>query len=98
MRQLDVTVGVAYDTDLSAALAIINEVLAANARVLKDPAPVVQPLQLGDSAVAIAVRPWVQVQDQGPASGEVCAEVLTAFRARGVVMPPPQREVRIRRE
>ena len=98
VRQLDVTVGVAYDTDLSAALAIIHEVLAANARVLKDPAPVVQPLQLGESAVAIAVRPWVQVQDQGPASGEVCAEVLTAFRARGVVMPCPQREVRIRTE
>lgn len=95
VRQLDVTVGVAYDTDLMAALAIIREVLAANPRVLKDPAPVVQPLQLGDSAVAIAVRPWVPVEEQGAASGEVCAEVLAAFRARGVVIPPPQREVRI---
>jgi small conductance mechanosensitive channel len=96
VRQLDVTVGVAYDTDLTAALAIIREVLAANPHVLRDPAPVVQPLQLGDSAVAIAVRPWVPVQDQGAASGEVCAAVLAAFRARGVVMPFPQREVRIR--
>ena len=95
VRQLDFTVGVAYDTDLTAALAIIREVLAANPRVLKDPAPIVQPLQLGDSAVAIAVRPWVPVQDQGAVSGEVCAAVLAAFRARGVVMPPPQREVRI---
>jgi small conductance mechanosensitive channel len=58
--------------------------------------PVVQPLQLGDSAVAIAVRPWVPVQEQGAASGEVCAAVLAAFRARGVVMPFPQREVHIR--
>jgi small conductance mechanosensitive channel len=96
VRQLDVTVGVAYDTDLPAALAIIREVLAANPRVLRDPAPVVQPLQLGDSAVAIAVRPWVPVQDQGTASGEVCAALLAAFRARGVVMPVPQREVHIR--
>ena len=96
VRQLDVTVGVAYDTDLTVALAIINEVLAANSRVLKDPAPVVQPLQLGESAVALAVRPWVLVEDQGAASGEVCAAVLEAFRARGVIMPPPQREVLIR--
>jgi small conductance mechanosensitive channel len=95
IRQLDVTVGVAYDTDLAAALGTIREVLAANPRVLRDPPPVVQPLQLGESAVALAVRPWVQVQDQGVASGEVCAAVLAAFRARGVIMPPARREVRI---
>ena len=96
IRQLDVTVGVAYDTDLTAALAIIHEALAANPRVLKDPAPFVQPLHLGDSAVALAVRPWVLVEDQGAASGEVCAAVLEAFRARGVVMPFPQRDVHLR--
>ena len=95
IRQLDVTVGVAYDTDLAAALAIIREVLAANPRVLQDPPPVVQPLQLGESAVALAVRPWVLAQHQGAAGGEVCAAVLAAFRARGVSMPVPQREVRI---
>jgi small conductance mechanosensitive channel len=96
IRQIDLTVGVAYDTDLPAALAIIREVLAANPRVLADPAAVVAPLQLGESAVALAVRPWVLVEDQGAAGGEVCAAVLEAFRARGVVMPPPQREVHLR--
>ena len=96
VRQLDFTVGVAYDTDLDAALAIIREVLAANPRVLRDPAPVVAPPQLGESAVALAVRPWVLVEDQGAAGGEVCAAVLEAFRARGVVIPIPQREVHLR--
>jgi small-conductance mechanosensitive channel len=51
-----------------------------------------------DTMLELAVRFGPRVLDQGPASGEVCAEVLTAFRARGVVMPPPQREVHIRRE
>lgn len=46
--------------------------------------------------MALAVRPWVLVEDQGAASGEVCAAVLEAFRTRGVVMPPPQREVHLR--
>jgi small conductance mechanosensitive channel len=96
LRQLDFTVGVAYDTDLTAALAIVREVLAANPRVLQDPAPVVAPVQLGESAVALAVRPWVLVEDQSAAGGEVCAAVLEAFRARGVVMPFPQREVYLR--
>jgi small conductance mechanosensitive channel len=95
VRQLDLSVGVAYDTDLGQALAVIRGVLNSNPRVLRDPPAVVQPVQLGDSAVAIAVRPWVPVADQGVASGEVYAAVLAALRARGVVMPFPQREVRI---
>ncbi|HYL02987.1 MAG TPA: mechanosensitive ion channel family protein [Steroidobacteraceae bacterium] len=95
IRQLDVTVAVAYDTDLRRALAGIGEVLAANPRVLKDPAAVVQPVQFGESALLIAVRPWVPVEHQGQVSGEVYAAVLEAFRARGVVMPVPQREVRL---
>jgi small conductance mechanosensitive channel len=95
IRQLDVTVGVAYDTDLKVPLAVIDEVLQANPRVLKDPVPLVQPVQFRDSAVAIAVRPWVSAVDQGAATGEIYAAVLEAFRARGVVMPFPQREVRL---
>jgi small conductance mechanosensitive channel len=95
IRQLDITVGVAYHTDMSAAVAAINAVLAANPRVLKDPAPVVQTNQLGDSAVNIGVRPWVLVPDYVAASGEINGAILESFRSRGVVMPFPQREVRL---
>src|SRR5580658_222072 len=95
IRQLDVSVGVAYDTDLPRALALIEEVLRANARILTEPAAVVQPVQLGDSSVGIAVRPWVLVEDLTAAGGEITAAVLAAFNARGVVIPVPQREVRL---
>ena len=95
IRQLDVSVGVAYDTDINVPLAAIREVLDANARVLKDPQAVVQAVQLADSAVCIAVKPWVAVADQGVVTGEVNAALLAAFRARGIVIPFPQREVRL---
>lgn len=95
IRQLDVAVGVAYDTDLAMLVRIIREVLGANPRVLRDPEAVVQPIQFGDYSVGIAVRPWVLVQDQVSASGEVYAALLEALRTRGVVMPVPQREVRL---
>lgn len=95
IRQLDVSVGVAYDTDINVPLQAIREVLDANARVLKDPQPVVQAVQLADSAVNIAVKPWVAVADQGVAAGEVTAALLAAFRARGIVIPLPQREIRL---
>ncbi len=95
IRQLDLSVGVAYDTDLSGALSVIEAILQSNARVLKDPPPVVQAILLGDWAVKIGVRPWVRVQDYVAASGEINREVLESFRSRGIVMPLPQREVRL---
>jgi len=95
IRQLDVSVGVAYDTDIRLPLQVIREVLDANEKILKDPLPVIQTTQLADSAVYIAVKPWVAVSDQGAATGEVNAALLEAFRARGIVIPFPQREVRL---
>lgn len=95
IRQLDVVVGVAYSTDLNAALAAVNEVLTLNPRVLKDPAPVVRVSMLADSSINIAVKPWVNVPDFGLAGGEVNKAIVEEFRARKISIPFPQREVRM---
>jgi small conductance mechanosensitive channel len=95
IRQLDITVGVAYDTDMTAAFAAIAEILHANPRVLRDPGPIVQTLLLGDSSVNIGIRPWVSVSDYRAALGEINTAVLETFRARGIEIPFPQREVRV---
>jgi small conductance mechanosensitive channel len=95
IRQVEVSVGVAYDSDLGVVVDLIRGVLRANPRVLQDPQPVVQPMQFGDSSISIAVKPWVAVQDQVQVTGEIYAGVLAALRARGVVIPAPQREVRL---
>lgn len=89
IRQVDLRVGVAYATDLAAAVAAIKEVLAANPRVLKDPAPLVQAAALGDYAVNIAIKPWVAVKDFGPVPGEINPAVLAAFQDRGIHVPFP---------
>ena len=95
VRQLDIAVGVAYDTDLNQALAAINEVLQANPRVLKEPAPVIQTIMLADSSVNIGIKPWVTVPDYVAAGGEINKAVLETFRVRNIVIPFPQREVRL---
>jgi small conductance mechanosensitive channel len=96
LRQLDVEVGVAYDTDVTAALRVVEETLRANARVLQDPKPVIGVARLAESKVAIAVKPWVNVPDFAPAGAEVSKAILEAFRQRNIVIPVPQREVRMR--
>jgi small conductance mechanosensitive channel len=95
IRQLDLVVGVAYGTDLKQALAAIREVLAANRRVLGEPEPVILVLTLADSSVDIGVKPWVKVVDFNDAAGEINQAILETFRARGIVIPFPQREVRL---
>ena len=95
LRQLEIEVNATYGADLPALVALIREVLQANPRVVRDPVPVVAPARFDDSSIAIAVKPWVAVQDQVPAPGEIYAAVHEAFRARGVAVPVPQREVRL---
>ena len=95
IRQLDVMVGVAYDTDLNKALSAIDEVLQNNPRMLKDPVPAVAVSVLAPSSINIAVKPWVNVQDYGPAGGELKKTIVETFRSRNIVIPFPQHEVRM---
>jgi small conductance mechanosensitive channel len=94
LRQLAVEVSIALDADLAAAQAAIQDVLRANARVLKEPAPAVLVNRLGGS-VSIFVGPWVNVPDYGSATSEINQAILEAFRLRNVAAPVPQREVRM---
>jgi small conductance mechanosensitive channel len=95
IRQLDIVVGVAYDTNLTMALGTINEILRANARVLNEPVPVIQTSQLANSSILVAVKPWVAVTDFVAAAGEINQAIVEGFRGRGIVIPFPQHEVRL---
>jgi small conductance mechanosensitive channel len=95
VRQSEILVGVAYESDLTAALSAIREVVKANPRVLAEPTPVVQVNVLADSAVQIAIRPWVAVSDFGVVSGELNLSLAENLRRRGIAIPYPQREVRL---
>ena len=95
IRQISIVARVAYDTDLNQALAVIDETLRSNPRVLKDPAPVIQVSVLDDSSINIAAKPWTTVPDYSAAQGEINKAIVEVFRGRNIVIPFPQREVRI---
>ncbi len=95
IRQANLSVGVAYDTDLNRALEVISRVLAANPRVLKTPAPVIGTSSLGDSAVILAVKPWAALADFNPMKAELNKAILEALRAADITIPFPQREIRV---
>ncbi len=95
IRQLDVVVGVSYGTDVNQALSAIDEILRANPRVLRDPAPGIGVARLADASVKLNVNPWVNVPDYVAAVSEINQAILETFRARNIDMPFPQLEVRM---
>ena len=95
IRQSAVQVGVAYESDLPLALRTAHELVTANSRVLADPAPSVSIALLGESAIQIAIKPWVGVGDFGTVEGELNLAIVDEFRKRGIAIPFPQREVRL---
>ena len=94
IRQLDLGVQVAYATNLETAVTTVREVLAANRRVLADPAPVVQAVSLGEYAIRIAIRPWVAVKDFGATPGEINPAIVRAFETAGIEIAVPMHVVR----
>lgn len=95
IRQLDMTLGVSYGSDLGQVLELIREVLEAHPRVLKEPAPVVGIASLGESSINISIKPWTSVPDFNPARAELYQTLLEQCRANQVEIPFPQREVRM---
>lgn len=95
IRQLHLTVNVAYSTNLTAALALIREILAQNPGVLKDPAPAVGISQLGESGITISIDPWASVADMGRVQGELNQALIEQFRSAHVDLPIPKQEVRL---
>ena len=95
MRQMSLTVGVAYDADIKLAIATSKAILDQNPKVLKDPAPVVGVSSLADSSVVLSIMPWVAVPDYFVAQTEVNQAIIEQFAQKGISIPLPQQEVRI---
>lgn len=89
IRQVHLTVEVAYKTDLDQALAIVREVVAAHPHVLKDPASSIGVSNLGHPAVTIAVEPWTPVLHYASIQGELNKAIIERFRAAQIEFPPP---------
>jgi len=95
MRQLHLSVAVPHGSDLAAVLALTREVVAANPRVLTQPAAVVGVAQIEATGVRIGVNPWVRVPDVVAAEGEIYRTLVERFGTAGVGVPLPRQEIQL---
>lgn len=97
-RRIDLVIGIGYGDDIKKARDLINQVLEADATVLKDPAPTVMLLELGASSVDFAVRPWVKSADYWTTRAAVLEAIKTTFDKEGVSIPYPQQDIHLFKE
>ncbi|MGD8174685.1 mechanosensitive ion channel family protein [Marinimicrobium sp. ARAG 43.8] len=97
-RRVDMVFGISYDDDIKQAKDVINAVLAADERVLKDPAPTVAVSALADSSVNLIVRPWANTGDYWPLFWDMTERIKLELEANGMTIPFPQRDVHIYQE
>jgi small conductance mechanosensitive channel len=94
-RRLDLVFGVSYGDDLDKVKRVINEVLAEESRLLDDPEPVIGVLNLGDSSVDLAVRPWVKADDYWGVFFDLQEAMKKRFDREGISIPFPQQDVHL---
>ena len=92
-RRIDLVFGVSYDDDLKQAREVLTRICAEHPLVLDDPATNIFVLNLGDSSVDFAVRPWVKTGDYWALYGDLTEQGKVELEAAGCSIPYPQRDL-----
>jgi small conductance mechanosensitive channel len=95
MRRIDLVISVAYSDNIPKAKEILQAVVEADERVLKDPAPTVLLLDLAASSVNFAVRPWVATDDYWVVRGDLLERIKLEIEKNGLSIPFPQHFVHL---
>ena len=90
-RRIDLVIGVHYDDNLKIAQRTLFDVLNKHPKVLDDPKPTVSVIDLADSSINIAVRPWVRSEDYWMVRAELLEEIKHSLEQAGCTIPYPQR-------
>ncbi len=97
-RRVDLTFSISYEDDYEKARTIVLALLDKNDKILKTPAPTVNMLEHGASAIVLAVRPWCKPSDYWDVYFSVTEEVRAAFISGGISIPFDQLDVHVVKE
>lgn len=87
--RVDTVIGIGYGEDIKKAKEVLLEVLTSNPKVMKDPAPSVNVLELADSSVNFAVRPFCKPEDYWDVYFATYEGCKLALDKAGIEIPYP---------
>jgi len=92
-RRIDLVIGIGYDDNIGQAKQLIEDIISKNDLILSDPAPTIMVLELADSSINIAVRPWVKTADYWVVRADMLQTIKETFDEQGISIPYPQSDV-----
>lgn len=97
-RRLDLVAGVSYGDDILKVKGILKEILDNEDRILAEPKPTIGLMEMGDSSINFAFRPWVKVEDYWDLFFDLQERIKIRFDEEGITIPFPQRDVHISKD
>jgi len=97
-RRVDMVVGVSYEDDIDKVRKTLEELIAAEERILPEPAPTIAVSALADSSVNFVVRPWVKTSDYWGVMFDMTEAIKKRFDKDGISFPFPQQDVHLYNE
>jgi small conductance mechanosensitive channel len=94
-RRVDMLIGVGYDDDLRKARQVMEQVCSSHEGVLQSPATNVFVMDLADSSVNFAVRPWVKTEDYWAVRSDILERCKVELEAAGCSIPYPQTDLHL---
>ncbi len=98
LLRLKIDIGISYDSDLHKAMELCLDAVLGIERVLKNPKPVCQLKEFGESSLNLELRIWVDDPQNGVSNirSAIRLKVWDAFRENGIRFPFPQRDIHIK--
>ncbi len=93
--RVDMVFGIGYTDDILKAKQILAEVVNGDERVMQDPAPSVAVMELADSSVNFAVRPFVDPEVYWAVYFDLTEQVKIRFDKEGISIPFPQQDIHV---
>jgi small conductance mechanosensitive channel len=97
-RRLVIDASIGYEDDIGKAKKVISDIIASNSGILKEPAPQVVVLSMGDNAVIISLRVWVKTSNYWNVYFELQEKIKLTFDQEGISIPFPQTTLSLSKE
>jgi small conductance mechanosensitive channel len=94
-RRVDLVVGIGYDDDIKKAKEVLNSIVNANEKVLKEEGITVAVSELADSSVNFVVRAWVKTPDYWDVKFNLTETIKNTFDKEGISIPYPQQDLHL---
>jgi len=88
-RRVDLVYGVSYDADIKQTKSVLMSVLTSHPKVLNNPEPTVNVIELADSSVNFAVRPWCKTEDYWDVYFDITENTKIVLDNAGIEIPYP---------